>query len=52
MSLINNNNLFSINIMIMIILITTDADNVTITISSIIFKNKLIKSEMMRVYKD
>ena len=51
-SLINNNVLFSTNIMIMIVLITTDADDVAMTISSIIFKNKLIKLKMMRVYKD
>ena len=51
-SLINNNVLFSTNIMIMIVLITTDADDVAMTISSIIFKNKLIKLKMMRVYKN
>ena len=51
-SSINNNILFSINIMTIIVLITTDADNFAITISSIIFKNKSIKSKIMRVYKD
>ena len=51
-SLINNNILFSINIMIMIVLITINADDVAMTISSIIFKNKLIKLKMMRVYKN
>ena len=49
---INNNILFSTNIMITIVLITTNANDVIITISLIIFKNKLIKSKMMRVYKD
>ena len=52
MSLINNNILFSTNIMTTIILITTDADDVTIIMLLIIFKSKLIKSEIMRVYKD
>ena len=51
-SLINNNILFSTNIMTIIVLITTNADDAAMTTSSIIFKNKLIKSEMMRVYKD
>ena len=51
-SSIDNNILFSINIMITIVLITTNADDAAMTISSIIFKNKSIKSEMMRVYKD
>ena len=49
---INNNILFSTNITTTIVLITTDANDVAMTISSIIFKNKSIKSEMMRVYKD
>ena len=52
MSLINNNILFSTNIITTIVLITTDADDVAMTISSIIFKNKSIKLKMMRVYKD
>ena len=51
-SLINNNILPSTNIMIIIVLITTNADDAAITISSIIFKNKSIKSKMMRVYKN
>ena len=51
-SSINNNILFSTNITTMIVLITTNADDVAMTISSIIFKNKLIKSKMMRVYKN
>ena len=49
---INNNILFSINITTMTASITTNADNAAITISSIIFKNKSIKSKMMRVYKN
>ena len=52
MSSINNNILFSTNTTTTTVLITTDADNVMMTISSIIFENKLIKSKMMRVYKD
>ena len=36
----------------MIISVTTNADDVAMTISSINFKNELIKSKMMRVYKD
>ena len=52
MSLINNNILSSTNIMTTIISITTNANDVAMTTSSIIFKNKLIKSEMMRIYKD
>ena len=52
MSSINNNILFSTNITTMIVSITTDADDVAMTISSIIFKSKLIKLKMMRVYKD
>ena len=51
-SSINNNILFSTNITITIISITINADGAAMTISSIIFKNKLIKSEMMRVYKN
>ena len=51
-SSINNNILFSTNIMTIIVSITTDADDVAIIILLIIFKNKSIKSEMMRVYKD
>ena len=49
---IDNNILFSTNITMTIALITTNADDVAITISSIIFKNKLIKLKMMRVYKN
>ena len=52
MSLINNNILSSTNITIIIVLITTNVNGVAMTISSIIFKNKLIKLKMMRVYKD
>ena len=52
MSSINNNVLSSTNIMTTIVLIMTNADDVAITISSIIFKNKSIKLKMMRVYKD
>ena len=51
-SSIDNNILLSTNITTMIVSITTDADGVAMTISSIIFKNKLIKLKMMRVYKD
>ena len=51
-SLIDNNILFSTNIMITIISIMINAGDVAMTTSSIIFKNKLIKSKMMRVYKD
>ena len=50
--LINNNILFLTNIITTIILIMTNADNVTMMISSIIFKIKLIKSKMMRVYRN
>ena len=49
---IDNNVLSSTNIMIMIISIMTDASDVAMTISLIIFKNKLIKLKMMRVYKN
>ena len=52
MSSINNNILFSTNITTTIVSITTDADDVVMTISSIIFKNKLINLKIMRVYKD
>ena len=51
-SSIDNNILSSINITITIVLITTDANDAAMTISSIIFKNKLIKLKIMRVYKD
>ena len=50
MSLINNNILFLINIMTIIILIMINADDVARIISSIIFKNKLIKLKIIRVY--
>ena len=52
MSSTDNNILFSTNITTTIVSITTNADDVAMTTSSIIFKNKLIKSEMMRVYKN
>ena len=51
-SSIDNNILFSTNITTTIVSIMTDADDIAMTISSIIFKNKLIKSKMMHVYKD
>ena len=51
-SLINNNVLFLTNITTTIVLIITNANGAAMTISSIIFKSKSIKSEMMRVYKD
>ena len=51
-SLINNNILFSTDITTTIVLIMTDANGAVMTISSTIFKSKLIKSEIMRVYKD
>ena len=51
-SSINNNILFSTNITTTTVSVTTNANDVAMTISSIIFKNKSIKSEMMRVYKD
>ena len=51
-SLINNNILFSINIMTTIVLITINADDAAMTTSLIIFKNKLIKLKIMRVYKN
>ena len=49
---INNNILSSTNITTIIVLITINANDVAMTTSSIIFKNKLIKSKMMRVYKN
>ena len=52
MSSIDNNILFSTNITTTIILITINANDVMMTTSSIILKNKSIKSKMMRVYKD
>ena len=52
MSSIDNNILPSTNITTTIVSITTNADDVAITILLIIFKNKLIKLKMMRVYKD
>ena len=51
-SLIDNNILSSTNITTTIVSITTNAGDVAITTSSIIFKNKSIKSKMMRVYKN
>ena len=51
-SSIDNNILSSTDITTTTVLITTNANNIIMTISSIIFKNKSIKSEMMRVYKD
>ena len=51
-SSIDNNVLFSINITITIVSIITDANDAAMTTSPIIFKNKSIKSEMMRVYKN
>ena len=51
-SLINNNILPSTDIITMIVLITTNANDFAITTSLIIFKNKLIKSKMIRVYKN
>ena len=52
MSSINNNILFSTDITTTIILITTNVSDVAMTISSIIFKNKSIKSKIIRVYKN
>ena len=52
MSLIDNNILSSTNITTTIVSITTNVNDVAMTISSIIFKNKLIKSKMMRAYKN
>ena len=49
--LIDNNILFSTNIMTTIVLIIINANNVAMTISLIIFKNKLIKLKIIRVYK-
>ena len=51
-SSIDNNILFSTNITTTTVSVMTDADDAAMTISSIIFKSKSIKSEMMRVYKD
>ena len=51
-SSIDNNILFSTNITTTIVSIMIDANGVAMTISSIIFKSKLIKSKMMRAYKD
>ena len=51
-SSIDNNTLPLTSITTTIVSITTNADDVTMTTSSIIFKDKSIKSEMMRVYKD
>ena len=48
----DNNILFSTDIITTIILITINADDAAMTTSSIIFKNKSIKSKMMRAYKD
>ena len=52
MSSIDNNILFSTNIITTIVSITTDADDVAMTTSLIIFKNKSIKSKIMRAYKN
>ena len=51
-SSINNNILFSTNIMTTIISITTNASDAAMTTSLIIFKSKLIKLKIMRVYKN
>ena len=51
-SLIDNNILFSTDITTTTASIITDANDAAMTISSIISKSKLIKSEMMRVYKN
>ena len=48
----DNNILFSTNITTTTVSITTNADDTAMTISSIIFKSKSIKSKMMRVYKN
>ena len=48
----DNNIVFSTNITTTIISITTNANDFAMTILSIIFKNKLIKLKIMRVYKD
>ena len=50
--LIDNNILLSTDITTTIVLITTNANDAAMTISSIIFKSKSIKSKMMRVYKN
>ena len=49
---IDNNILPLTNITTTIILITTNVSDAAMTTSSIISKNKSIKSKMMRVYKD
>ena len=49
---IDNNILFSTNITTTTASITINAENVAMTTSSIIFKNKSIKLKMMRVYKN
>ena len=46
------NSLFQINIVTVIVLFTTNVDDAFITVLSIIFKNKSIKSDKMRLYKD
>ena len=46
------NFLFQINTATVIVSFTTNVDNTFMTILSIIFKNKLIKSDKMRFYKD
>ena len=51
-SSIDNNILFFINITTTIALIIINANDVAMTTSSIIFKDKSIKSKMMRVYKN
>ena len=51
-SSINNNILFLTNITITIVSITTNVNNVAITTSSIIFKNKLINLKIIRVYRN
>ena len=49
---IDNNILFSTDITTTIVSVTTNANDAAITTSSIVFKNKSIKSKMMRAYKD
>ena len=51
-SLINNNVLSSINLTTTIVSIMTNANDVIMTISLIIFKNKSIKSKIIRAYKN
>ena len=48
----DNNILSSTNITTTTVSITTNTNDVAMITSSIIFKNKLIKSKIMRVYKD